>query len=154
MKAPNGISEGSKVVLRALGFNSFDSRAEVPQAIGLLNLKIKIVPNGNGTKVFCHGGQAEYDLIKSHLATGSRETEQCEVGGIPYLAMTKDRLESVLRSIAHFRILIAGKARQVKRHQVIANKLAKRWLAQLPRETDLGNVHGATLQEFHSELMA
>jgi len=154
MKAPNGISETSKVILRSLGFNSFDSRAEVPQAIGLLNLQIKVVPNGSGTKVFCHGGQAEYDLIKSHMATRSRETEQCEIGGVPYLAMSRNALESVLRSIAHFRILIGGKDRQVRRHQVIANKLAKRWIAQIPRETDLANVHGATLQEFHSELMA
>ena len=154
MKTQNGISEASKVILRSLGFSSFDSKIEIPKAIGLLNLKVKMVPNGTGTKIFCHGGQAEYDLIKSHMATGSRETEQCEIGGVPYLAMTKKSLESVLRSIAHFRILIGGKSRQVKRHQVIANKLAKKWLGQIPRETDLANVHGATLQEFHSELMA
>lgn len=154
MKAPKGISAGSKSILRSLGFSSFDSQVEIPQAIGLLNLKIAIVPNGTGTKVFCHGGQSEYDLIKSHMDCKDSGTEQSEIGGIPYLTMSRDRLESALRSIAHFRILLRGKARQVKRHQVVATKLARKWLAQLPKETNLANVHGSALQEYYAEIMA
>lgn len=120
-------------ILRSLGFNSVDSQADYPKAIGLLNLKITYY----GNRIFCHGGFAEYDLIRSHLPGVRRDVETLTVGDVPILCATKEKLALALRSIAIFRILAKGKDRQRARHQVIANKLAKRWIAQIPLETDL-----------------
>ncbi len=139
------MNDTTKAILGGMGFTSVDSKIEMPKAIGLLGLGLTILRCGTGTVLFCHGGQAEYDLVKNHLPGKVRDVEEKEANGVPYLTMSKDKVIATLRSIAHFRILEAGKERQRARHQVVANKLAARWFNELPSESSLH--HAVVLNE-------
>lgn len=132
----------TKAVLRSLGFSSFDSTVDIPKEVGKFTLRI----SRYGNRIFCRGGMAEYDLLRSHLPIQKRETEVLTVGSVPVLCVARESLFSALRSIAHFRVVTWGSNRTRKRHQLVTTKIAKRWMNAIPLETDLIGEQQATIE--------
>lgn len=117
----------TKTILMEMGFN-FDSNLRVPNHDNL-GMDLSIVRRGSAVSVYC-SNEAEYDTLANHGAIIHKHDEESRFMLAFHLG--KEKLFPILRSVAVMRVLNSGDKTKIKRHQKLANNMAKNWLANMP----------------------